>query len=186
MSKNVKRIISVFISVIMIISVLVSCSGNSIDLLTFMDSAEGALTLEGMEWTIGKVQDYFMDDDSVLGYVDNTGFSDAARARIDSVEKTYDIKYKEVYVERVNDIVQREAINGSSSFDAVQDESFFLVDGIHAGLYADFTELSEFLDYKDESKWGSSSLLESLCWVGFMLLCLRQCPCFHTVLLAVS
>ncbi len=161
-----KRSICALVSVIMILTVLVSCSGEAPELLTFIDSADDSVTFEGMEWKIGKVRDYFMDEDAVLGYVDNTGFSDAARERINSVEKTYDIQYKEVYVERVNDVVQLEAVNGGSSFHAVQDESFFLVDGIHAGLYADLTELSEYLDYKDSSKWGSRNVLEELCWDG--------------------
>ncbi len=161
-----KKIVSILLLTAMLVSVLVSCSGGGQELLSFLNPVEEALTFEGMVFRFGKVQDYFMDEDAVMGYVDNTGFSDAARARIRDIEDTYDIVYKEITVGRVNDEVLLDSVSGESRFDAVQDESFFLVDGIRTGLYADLTELSEYLDYKDSYKWGARNVLESLCWDG--------------------
>lgn len=161
-----KKIVSILLLAAMAVSVLVSCSGDTAELLPFINPVEEAVTFEGMEFRLGKVQDYFMDDDAVMGYVDNTGFSDAARARINDIEETYDIVYKEIIVDRVNDEVLLDSVSGESRFDAVQDESFFLVEGIRAGLYADLTELTDYLDYKDSAKWGARNVLESLCWNG--------------------
>ena len=161
-----KKIVSILLLAAMFVTVLVSCSGEAAQLLAFIDSAEGALTFEGMTFRFGKVQDYFMDDDAIMGYVDNTGFSDAARARINDIEETYDIVYKEITVDRVNDEVLLDSVSGDSRFDAVQDESFYLVEGIRAGLYVNLTELSDYLDYTDSYKWGSRNVLESLCWNG--------------------
>ena len=161
-----KKFVSLIILFAMAVTFLISCSGEGAQLLPFINPVEEATTFGGLEWKIGKVQDYFMDEDAVLGYVDNTMFSDAARARIDEVEKKYDIVYTELLVERANDAVFQDSLVGASTYHAVQDESFFLVDGIMAGLYSDFTELSDYLDYKDSTKWGNPSALESLCWNG--------------------
>ncbi len=161
-----KKIISIVLLVIMFFSILVSCSGEQIKLMNFLNSGEDELTFDGITWTFGKVQDYFMDSDAIMGYVENTGFSDAARQRVKDVEDRFDISYKEITVDRVNDEVLLDSVSGISRFYAVQDESFFLVDGIRAGLYTDLTELSDYIDYRDSYKWGGRNVLESLCWNG--------------------
>lgn len=160
-----KRVLLISLLLLLVFSII-SCSSSSAELAEFIGTSDETLNLNGITWRFGRVLDYFMDEDSTLGYVDNTTFSDAAKERVKNVEDKYHFTLEYVTVDRIGEAVLQDSVTANSRFDIAQDEGYFLVDYIKAGLFTDYVGLSQYLDYKDSSKWGSPVVLESLVWDG--------------------
>jgi len=101
-------------------------------------------------------------DENVLGFMPNTMFADVARQRISDVEKKYNctitVNYKDSYNSCRNFIAC--CTGGVFLCDAISGISDMWADAARTGMLVGMSEVTDYIDYKDEDKWGTRSLLE--------------------------
>ena len=164
-----KKIIAVFILSALLLMLTFSCSntnGERFDLDLEENSNFGS-DLGGLTFNFVMMQDYFMEGDSLLGFMGNTVFSDLAKQRIEDISTGLNVDFQIKYVNDAAQEALMAAQAGISTIDAIQDESFDLIYVIRAGALANLANLSpESLNYRDEAKWGTPDMLLSLMWNG--------------------
>ena len=112
------------------------------------------------------VKDYFFEgEDSTLGYINTTEFADLAAQRLKDVEDKFNCIIDFKYVTRAGEAAFYSVSAGGYEFDFVQEESYWLVDYIIAGVFLDLASLDG-IDATDEEKWGNRYLLSSTMWNG--------------------
>ena len=97
--------------------------------------------------------------ENFLGYTINTEFSDLAKSRVSELEKKYNFKLN--VTNETADLVNMTA-GGLRFADVFLSPSFSFFKWSKAGLLTGISTLSDFIDYRDEDKWGSPLILESM------------------------
>ncbi|MBO5299490.1 MAG: hypothetical protein J6B51_05345 [Clostridia bacterium] len=106
--------------------------------------------------------------ESVLGFNSGTLFADEAAKRISDIEKTYNCTIDPFYnIDGASlDKFNTHSLSGVFYCDVLQGRSDLMSSSIKPGLYQSINSLSEYIDYTDSEKWGTSYMLESMCWDG--------------------
>ena len=157
-----KRSIAILLVLAMSISLLLSCSETEPEAVPEMDfDSEKNQTYDDADFI------YLVDNDSrVLGYVNDTLFSDLVYQRIDDVEKQLDVN---ITLENTSQgkigIIQSETFAGVSHYAALMDNSNALSSGTRGGLLYDLCLLSS-LNALDNEKWGTPENRKTLYWDG--------------------
>ncbi len=126
------------------------------------------ITIKYMRETSGQVQTY-TGVEEVLGYEVGTVLSDYAAARIKEVEKDLNCNFDITYFNgfstgSVYDAFHLSNTTGDYFCDIMCGVSDRFRDDMKAGFLMGFSELDDFIDYRDEEKWGNRNILEVLYW----------------------
>ncbi|MBQ1862053.1 MAG: hypothetical protein II149_00925 [Clostridia bacterium] len=99
--------------------------------------------------------------ENVLGFRPDTQFADLAKARIKEVENDYNCKIKINYnsTQRCHTFISL-SYAGVFMCDVISGISDMWADAARAGMLVGLSELEDYIDYKDEEKWGNRSILE--------------------------
>ncbi|MBO4392134.1 MAG: hypothetical protein J5816_02390 [Clostridia bacterium] len=129
----------------------------------FNSSANAKMDLGGFEmvYEFGSNESDGLITENVLGYRPDTQFSDLAKARIKEVENDYNCKLKINYnsTQRCHTFISL-SYAGVFMCDVISGISDMWADAARAGMLVGLSELGEYIDYKNEDKWGNRSILE--------------------------
>jgi hypothetical protein len=113
----------------------------------------------------GMVNDYFFEQDSTLGYINNTELGDLAVKRIKDTEEKYNCNIRFDYVSAGAATVFNYAAGGAYVFDILSDESYDIVKYIGSGVYVDLIGVDN-IDVFDTVKWGNPYMTMSTMYNG--------------------
>jgi len=159
-----KKTLLLLLIILLTFTFLISCTQNGTDneVVPDFELSEESQTFGGAVFS------YLMQDDGrVLGYVDNTIFSDMVMDRIKEVEQKLDVKIDLQYTSegKVVETIQNEAFTGNSTYAAVMHASNYLAPGARAGLFYDLSAISS-VNFLDTEKWGNIEYLKPMFWDG--------------------
>ena len=159
-----KRIISTVLALVMISTLVlaVSCSSAEEEVFDVDFSRDlSKIDLEG----IGIIYNVFIpasfSPESVcLGYELDTVFADMASKRLSDVQKDLNCVIEVTYEAGSTANFYAATISGTYVSDAVMGVSDIWTDAARAGMMIGMSELEEFIDYRNEAKWGYRNMLE--------------------------
>jgi len=158
----------IFLLCTLFIFALISCAAEQQpEILPDVDFSESEnYDMGGRKIVAAVVKDYFFEgEDNTLGYINNTVLADIAIKRIKDVETKFNIDLTNEYVTRAGEAAHLDAVSGLGQYDYIQEESYFLVEYLSAGIFVDLTSVDG-LDYTDTEKWGTPYILESMMYDG--------------------
>ena len=127
------------------------------------DSANAKMDLGGFEmvYEFGSNESDGLITENVLGFRPDTQFADLAKARIKEVENDYNCKIKINYntTQRCHTFISL-SYAGVFMCDVISGISDMWADAARAGMLVGLSELEDYIDYKNEDKWGNRSILE--------------------------
>ena len=126
---------------------------------------DGAVDLRGTKVIYGIVNDYFFENDSTLGYINNTELGDLAVKRIKDINEKYNCNVVFDYVAVGAQTVYNYAVAGSYVFDILSDETYDIVKFIDSGIYIDLIGV-DYIDVFDTTKWGNKYMNMSVMYKG--------------------
>lgn len=159
------KIICRILAAVLLITLVTGCAQSSEESfdLSLSGSNEGqSFDFNGMEllYRINLDSGNGVDStENYLGYTVNTEFSDLAMQRVRDLENRYDFKLN--VTNDKADIVTMTA-GGLRFADVFLSPSFDFFKWAKAGLLTGISTLSDYIDYRDEDKWGSPLILESM------------------------
>ncbi len=170
-----KTAIKTFILVLLIITVLAACGAQEQEIFDVDFTFNGGKTdLEGA--TIRYLREtggqgiHYTGSDQVLGYEMDTVLGDLAMKRIKEVQDNLNCKFDIVYFSDVassyadyNNFRMNNAI-GEYYCDVFCGVSDRFREDMKSGSLMGLSELEEFIDYRNEEKWGRRNILEVLYW----------------------
>ena len=119
--------------------------------------------LDGFEmiYEFGSNESDGLVSENVLGFVPDSQFADLAKARLKEVEDEYNCEITINYnpTSRCHTFISL-SYAGVFMCDVISGISDMWADAARAGMLVGLSDLEEFIDYKDETKWGSRSILE--------------------------
>ena len=164
--KKILRTISIFLLISMMMSFAACATIHETEVVPEYNSKLNEIDFSGEDFILKQNNNYNSIGDSYLGYVTNTEFADIAKARIEEVEKKYNVKIEIITDQSLIQSIQNETYSGSVSFDAAQTVSNALSSVVRAGFMYDLADLTEYLDYTNAEKWGHIESLKPFCWDG--------------------
>ncbi len=155
------------LALIMIISVFATACAGGTEPETFdldYNSGEaGVVNLGGFEmiYEFGSNTSDGAVDENILGFVPDSVFADLAAARLNEIEQNYNCKITVNYndTQRCHTFISL-SYAGVFMCDVISGISDMWADAARAGMLVGMSGLSDYIDYMDESKWGSRSILE--------------------------
>ena len=149
----------------MIISVFASACGSTEPEVFDMDftSSPSGVDLEGAN-IVYKVYLAESQADTFLGYEIDTVFADMAAERLDEVEKNLNCTFE--LLSGVGDPTEylTAAVSGTFISDVAMGASGPLVQAARVGMLVGLSELGDYIDYTNESKWGYRNMLEIMAY----------------------
>jgi len=125
--------------------------------------SDGSIDLAGFEmiYEFGSNEADGVVSENVLGYVPDSQFADLAKERIRDIENDYNCKIKINYnsTQRCHTFISL-SYAGVFMCDVISGISDMWADAARAGMLVGLSDLEEYIDYKDENKWGNRSILE--------------------------
>lgn len=164
-----KRIISLALCLVFALT-FVSCAATEEIVPEYITQVSDEIDFDGKVFKMGTVNDALIvfsssDQESVLGYIENTEFADLALNRIKETETKYNMVLDVVIVPSAAQTAYNSVVTGDYEFDFIQEESYDVVDYVIAGTFVDLSVLSN-MNAIDEEKWGSRFLLSSMMYDG--------------------
>lgn len=161
-----KRTASVITALILIIVMLAACVSEAEVVPEYITGdADEAVDLRGTKVIYGIVNDYFFENDSTLGYINNTELGDLAVKRIKDINEKYNCNVVFDYVAVGAQTVYNYAVAGSYVFDILSDETYDIVKFIDSGIYIDLIGV-DYIDVFDTTKWGNKYMNMSVMYKG--------------------
>ena len=155
----------------MLISVFASACGSTepeVFDVDFVKNTEGidleGVTIKYMRATTGQAS--YSNFDQVLGYETDTILGDLAMQRIKEVEQSLNCTFDITYFSGDNPYSSFRMNNSIGEYycDVFCGISDRFREDMKAGSLMGLSELEEYIDYRNEEKWGSRSILEVLYW----------------------
>ena len=149
----------------MIISVFASACGSAEPEVFDMDFVKeaGKIDLEGIEivYEIG-LTDAALAFDNCLGYELDTQFGDLAVQRLKDVQENLNCVVKTNYVNNGVSCRNFVACSASGTFmcDVISGTSDMWADVARIGMVIGMSELEDYIDFRNEAKWGYRNMLE--------------------------
>ena len=119
----------------------------------FLGTSSG-VDLNGFELVYGK---YPSDD--ILGYTPDTEFADLALQRLDDIQDRFNCKITFQYGIANVDFLSA-SVGNAFLCDVFSGGGDLMADAARIGALIGISELSDYIDYRDEAKWGSRKMLE--------------------------
>jgi ABC-type glycerol-3-phosphate transport system substrate-binding protein len=165
-----KRVARTVILLILSLIILSACGSGEPEVfdLDFSVKSEKAdlegVTIKYLRRTGGQAQ--YNGGEQVLGYEADTILADLAIQRIKDVQNNLNCKLDIVYFENgsLYDSFHMSNVTGDYFCDILCDISDKFRNDMKAGALVGLSELEDFLDYRNEDKWGKRNILEVLCW----------------------
>ncbi|MBQ4627891.1 MAG: hypothetical protein IJB44_02305, partial [Clostridia bacterium] len=149
----------------MLISVFASACGSAEPEVFDMDFVKeaGKIDLEGIEivYEIG-LTDAALAYDNCLGYELDTQFGDLAVQRLKDVQENLNCVVKTNYVNNGVSCRNFVACSASGTFmcDVISGTSDMWADVARIGMVIGMSELEDYIDFRNEAKWGYRNMLE--------------------------
>ena len=106
--------------------------------------------------------------ENILGFTSGTLFSDLAAKRKAEIENNYNCKIDAFY--QAEGASENEftvcSMSGAFYCDVLQGSTHGLRSSVKIGFFQSINALDKYIDYKDSEKWGTSAMLEEMCWGG--------------------
>lgn len=161
-----KKMSKLLLLVLAVVLFATACGAAEIDESFDLDinsGSTGKVDLSGFEmiYEFGSNESDGLITENVLGFRPESQFADLAKARIKEVENDYNCKITLNYntTQRCHTFISL-SYAGIFMCDVISGISDMWADAARAGMLVGLSELSDFIDYKDEDKWGNRSILE--------------------------
>lgn len=160
-----KKIAKLLILAIIISLIATACNASAEEEVFDVDFVKkaGELDLEGVEivYEVGLTA-AALAFDSCLGYELDTQFGDMAVQRLKDVQERLncklDIKYTDNYYSCRNFVAA--SASGAFFCDVISGISDMWADVARLGMLVGMSEIEEYIDYRNEAKWGYRNMLE--------------------------
>ena len=166
MRTTVKALILIFLSMV----ILAACAGSETEIFDVDYSFKSETTdLEGA--TIKYVREagglaFAIEDGQVLGYEVDTILGDLAMKRVKDVQNNLNCKLDIVYFSGDSSYTnfRLSSLAGSYYCDIFCGISDRFREDMKSGTIVGLSQVAEFIDYRNEEKWGRRNVLEVLYW----------------------
>lgn len=159
-----KNIAKVLLVVFLFALIMTACAGEQEEVFDMeFEKASGALDLEGLTLVYEFGMDpNVLDVPTCLGYELDTHFGDLAQARLRETQNNLNCKLDIRYTNNYNSCRQFVAASASGVFmcDIINGISDMWADVARIGMLVGLSELEDFIDFRNEDKWGHTSMLE--------------------------
>ena len=160
-----KKIVKIVLLAFLFSIFATACNANAENEVFDVDFVKnsGELDLEGVEivYEIG-IAPEVLGTPTCLGYDIDTQFGDLAVQRLKDVQQklncTLDIKYTDNYYSCRNFVAA--SASGAFFCDVISGISDMWADVARLGMLVGLSELEEYIDYRNEAKWGYRNMLE--------------------------
>ena len=146
--------------------ILTACSGTVQDEefdFDFNGGGSAGVDLDGFEmvYEFGTPETEGLLNDNVLGYTPNTIFSDLALERLNQVQQDYNCKITVNYnnTDNCHKFVST-SMSGIFMCDVISGISDMWSNVARIDMLVGMSEVSDYIDYKNEEKWGTRNMLE--------------------------